>query len=247
MKNRSRSNNINNVKSILNNASNNELKLSNNELKLSNNELKLSNDELKSNNNELDENLLNKNYITIDDKSSINDTKDKYGGAKNKRAKNKKGKESIDDEQLFKEVSKDKIHTFIHKPIIIGNKALEIYGFPVKQQEYIDCVIHQDDYEILKKKDKLYKFKDIKKSPYHNLTTGLTDEDKKINFITNIYIYNYEILAVEALEKDPFDISCLDYIILIKILKSMDPKLKQYKEKHLNDIEQVTKVLYTFC
>jgi hypothetical protein len=215
------------------------------------------------NNGKIDETSLNnKTNNIIDDK--INNTTDnitdiktdnitnKYGGLKNKRVKDKKNKstknkEFIDDEQQFKEVNGDKIHTFIHKPIIIGNKALEIYGFPVKQQEYIDCVIHQDDYEILKKKDKMYKFKYIKNSSYHNLTNGLIDEERKINFITNIYIYNYDILAVEALEKDPFDISCLDYILLIKILKSMDPKLKQYKEKHLDDIAQVTKILYTFC
>jgi hypothetical protein len=105
-------------------------------------------------------------------------------------------------------------HVFIHKPLLIGGKAMEYYNLR-KAGNDIDLVIHNDDHKIL-----LSKYPDNVKDLYGDI--GICEFGYEI--WNQICMFDYDYLKVDALEEPDYLVVSLEKSLFLKALAMEIPK-----------------------
>ncbi|SHG19722.1 hypothetical protein [Dysgonomonas macrotermitis] len=105
-------------------------------------------------------------------------------------------------------------YSFIHKPLIIGGKAMEYYGLR-KAGLDIDLVIHNDDHKILKEK-----YPNNIKNLYGDI--GICEYG--LEMWNQICTFDYSYLKENAIEKEKYLVISLEKILFLKALAMEIPK-----------------------
>ena len=105
-------------------------------------------------------------------------------------------------------------YDFLHKPLIIGGKAMEYYGLR-KAGLDIDLVIHNDDHKILKNK-----YPNNIKDLYGDI--GICEYGFEI--WNQICTFDYENLKENAIEEKEYLIISLEKLLFLKALAMEIPK-----------------------
>src|SRR5215510_1142857 len=105
-------------------------------------------------------------------------------------------------------------YSFLHKPLLIGGKAMEYYGLR-KAGIDIDLVIHTEDHKILKNK-----YPNNLKDLYGDI--GICEYGFEI--WNQICTFNYEYLELNAIEEEKLKIISLDKLLFLKALAMEIPK-----------------------
>jgi len=117
-------------------------------------------------------------------------------------------------------------YDFIHKPLIIGGKAMEYYGLR-KAGLDIDFVIHTEDHNNLK-----IKYPNNIKDLYGDI--GICEYEFEI--WNQICTFDYEYLKINAIDENGYKIISLEKLLFLKALAIEIPK---YKE----DLEMIVKLI----
>jgi len=117
-------------------------------------------------------------------------------------------------------------YDFIHKPLIIGGKAMEYYGLR-KAGLDIDLVIHVEDHNNLK-----IKYPNNIKDLYGDI--GICEYEFEI--WNQICTFNYEYLKINAIEENEYKIISLEKLIFLKALAMEIPKYQ-------NDLKLVVELI----
>lgn len=104
--------------------------------------------------------------------------------------------------------------TFIHKPLLIGGKAMEYYGLR-KAGADVDLVIHERDHRAL-----LLKYPDNVKNLYGDI--GICEFGHEI--WNQICTFDYEFLRANAIEESGFLVVSLERLLFLKALAMEIPK-----------------------
>ena len=117
-------------------------------------------------------------------------------------------------------------YSFLHKPLLIGGKAMEYYGLR-KAGLDIDLVIHNEDHNILKNK-----FPNNIKDLYGDI--GICEYEFEI--WNQICTFDYEYLKLNAVEENEYKIISLEKLLFLKALAMEIPKYHK-------DLEMVVKMI----
>jgi len=115
---------------------------------------------------------------------------------------------------------------FLHKPLVIGGKAMEYYGLR-KAGLDIDLVIHNEDHKILKNK-----YPNNIKDLYGDI--GICEYGFEI--WNQICTFDYEYLKLNAIEEEKYIIISLEKLLFLKALAMEIPKYHK-------DLEMVVKLI----
>jgi len=115
---------------------------------------------------------------------------------------------------------------FLHKPLVIGGKAMEYYGLR-KAGLDIDLVIHNEDHKILKDK-----YPNNIKDLYGDI--GICEYGFEI--WNQICTFDYEYLKLNAIEEEKYKIISLEKLLFLKALAMEIPKYHK-------DLEMVVKLV----
>jgi hypothetical protein len=105
-------------------------------------------------------------------------------------------------------------YRFIHKPLLIGGKAMEYYNLR-KAGNDIDLVIHRDDHKIL-----LEKYPNNVKDLYGDI--GICEFGYEI--WNQICTFNYDYLKLNAIEESDYLVVSLEKLLLLKAIAMEIPK-----------------------
>lgn len=105
-------------------------------------------------------------------------------------------------------------HVFMHKPLLIGGKAMEYYHLR-KAGNDIDLVIHNDDHKIL-----LQKYPHNVKDLYGDI--GICELGYEI--WNQICMFDYDYLKVDAIEEPDYLVVSLEKLLFMKALAMEIPK-----------------------
>jgi hypothetical protein len=105
-------------------------------------------------------------------------------------------------------------HKFIHKPLLIGGKAMEYYNLR-KAGNDIDLVIHRDDHKML-----LSKYPNNVKDLYGDI--GICEYGYEI--WNQICTFDYEELRLNAIEGSDFLVVSLEKLLFLKAIAMGIPK-----------------------
>lgn len=105
-------------------------------------------------------------------------------------------------------------HRFMHKPLLIGGKAMEYYNLR-KAGNDIDLVIHSDDHKIL-----LEKYPNSVKDLYGDI--GICEFGYEI--WNQICTFNYDYLKLNAIEESDYLVVSLEKLLFLKALAMKIPK-----------------------
>jgi len=105
-------------------------------------------------------------------------------------------------------------HEFLHKPLLIGGKAMEYYGLR-KAGADTDLVIHPDDHRAL-----IAKYPDNVKDLYGDI--GICEFGFEI--WNTICLFDYDYLRPNAIEEPDFLIVSLEKLLFLKALAMAIPK-----------------------
>jgi len=105
-------------------------------------------------------------------------------------------------------------YKFLHKPLVIGGKAMEFYGLR-KSGLDIDLVIHKDDHVNLKNK-----YPGNIKDLYGDI--GICEFGFEI--WNQICTFDYGYLGLNAVEKNEYKIVSLEMLLFLKALAMNIPK-----------------------
>ena len=115
-------------------------------------------------------------------------------------------------------------YSFIHKPLLIGGKAMEYYELR-KAGNDIDFVITTEDYEGLKEK--------YPDPEYHrDLFGDLGIMINEFEIWKCILLFDYEFLSEDAIEKEEYLIISLEKLLFLKALAMKE-------EKYHNDLKLI--------
>ena len=117
-------------------------------------------------------------------------------------------------------------YCFIHKPLLVGGKAMEYYGLR-KAGRDIDLVIHSDDHKILKEK-----YPDNVKDLYGDI--GICEFDFEI--WNQICMLDYDYLREHAIEEENYLVISLEKLLFMKALAMEIPK-------YHHDMEMIVKFI----
>jgi len=117
-------------------------------------------------------------------------------------------------------------YNFLHKPLIIGGKAMEYYGLR-KAGLDIDLVIHTEDHNILK-----IKYPNNIKDLYGDI--GICEYGFEI--WNQICTFDYEYLNLNAIEETEYKIISLEKLLFLKALAIKIPKYN-------NDLKLVVELI----
>ena len=117
-------------------------------------------------------------------------------------------------------------YNFLHKPLIIGGKAMEYYGLR-KAGLDIDLVIHTEDHNILK-----IKYPNNIKDLYGDI--GICEYGFEI--WNQICTFDYEYLKLNAIEETEYKIISLEKLLFLKALAIKIPKYN-------NDLKLVVELI----
>ena len=115
---------------------------------------------------------------------------------------------------------------FLHKPLVIGGKAMEYYGLR-KAGLDIDLVIHNEDHKNLKNK-----YPNNIKDLYGDI--GICEYGFEI--WNQICTFDYEYLKLNAIEEEKYKIISLEKLLFLKALAMEIPKYHK-------DLEMVVKLV----
>lgn len=107
-------------------------------------------------------------------------------------------------------------YSFLHKPLLIGGKAMEYYELR-KAGNDIDFVISAEDYEGLKEK---YPDPENHRDLFGDL--GIMVEEFEI--WKCIRLFDYEFLSEKAIEKEEYKIISLEKLLFLKALAMKEKK-----------------------
>lgn len=105
-------------------------------------------------------------------------------------------------------------YNFIHKPLLIGGKAMEYYGLR-KAGKDIDLVVHKDDHTNL-----VSQYPDNIKNLYGDI--GVCEFGFEI--WNQICTFDYNYLKTDAIEEDEFLVISLEKLLFLKALAMEIPK-----------------------
>lgn len=105
-------------------------------------------------------------------------------------------------------------HKFIHKPLLVGGKAMEYYKLR-KAGNDIDLVIHKEDHQIL-----LSKYPDHVKDLYGDI--GICEFEYEM--WNQICMFEYDYLKVAAIEESDYLVVSLEKLLFLKALAMEIPK-----------------------
>lgn len=105
-------------------------------------------------------------------------------------------------------------YDFIHKPLLIGGKAMEYYGLR-KAGLDIDLVIHNDDHKILKEK-----YPNNIKDLYGDI--GICEYG--FEMWNQICTFDYDYLKENAVEEEKYIVISLEKLLFLKALAMEVPK-----------------------
>jgi len=117
-------------------------------------------------------------------------------------------------------------YNFLHKPLIIGGKAMEYYGLR-KAGLDIDLVIHTEDHNNLK-----IKYPNNIKDLYGDI--GICEYGFEI--WNQICTFDYEYLKINAIEEKEYKIISLEKLLFLKALAMKIPK-------YHNDLKLVVELI----
>ncbi|MDR2579190.1 MAG: hypothetical protein LBC70_10365 [Chitinispirillales bacterium] len=117
-------------------------------------------------------------------------------------------------------------HDFLHKPLIIGGKAMEYYGLR-KAGLDIDLVIHAEDHNNL-----INKYPNNIKDLYGDI--GICEYGFEI--WNQICTFDYDYLKTNAIEEEYIIIISLEKLLFLKALAMEIPKFH-------NDLEMIVKTI----
>lgn len=105
-------------------------------------------------------------------------------------------------------------HEFIHKPLLVGGKAMEYYNLR-KAGNDIDLVIHKDDHKIL-----MSKYPKNVKELYGDI--GICEFGYEI--WNQICMFDYDYLKLDAVEEADYLVVSLEKLLFLKALAMDIPK-----------------------
>jgi hypothetical protein len=117
-------------------------------------------------------------------------------------------------------------YSFIHKPLIIGGKAMEYYGLR-KAGLDVDLVIHNNDHKILKEK-----YPNNIKDLYGDI--GICEYG--LEMWNQICTFDYNYLKENAIEEEEYLVISLEKILFLKALAMEIPKCHE-------DLEMVVELI----
>lgn len=120
---------------------------------------------------------------------------------------------------------------FIHKPLLIGGKAMEYYNLR-KAGNDIDLVIHSDDHKIL-----LEKYPNNVKDLYGDI--GICEFGYEI--WNQICTFNYDYLKLNAIEESDYLVVSLEKLLFLKALAM---KIQKYHKDLELVVDLVLKKAY---
>ena len=108
-------------------------------------------------------------------------------------------------------------HKFIHKPLLIGGKAMEYYGLR-KSGLDIDFVVHSEDHRILKDK-----YPDNIKDLYGDI--GICEYG--FEMWNQICTFDYDYLKNNSITENDYMVISLDRLLFLKALAMEIPKYRK--------------------
>jgi hypothetical protein len=115
-------------------------------------------------------------------------------------------------------------HKFIHKPLLIGGKAMEYYSLR-KAGDDIDLVVHNDDHKIL-----ISKYPNNVKDLYGDI--GICEFGYEM--WNQICTFNYDYLKLNAVIESDFLVVSLEKLLFLKALAMEIPKYHKDLELVVN-------------
>lgn len=117
-------------------------------------------------------------------------------------------------------------YNFVHKPLVIGGKAMEYYNLRMAGDD-IDIVVHEDDHSQLRKM-----YPNNIKNLYGDL--GVCEYGYEI--WNQICTFDYEFLQINAIEESEYLVASLEKMLFLKAIAMKIPKC-------LKDLELIVDLL----